>query len=84
MHLCMATRTISIDEEAYDRLARAKLDRKDSFSKVIKRATWEKDEPRCGDLLRRMTHLPPLGEKVLEQLEQTQLEDHPPDNPWNR
>lgn len=38
--LCMATKTVSVDLEAYERLCRARISDKESFSQVIKRATW--------------------------------------------
>ncbi len=34
--LCMATKTLSVDEAAYLRLMAAKRDRRESFSKVIR------------------------------------------------
>jgi hypothetical protein len=49
----MATKTLSVDDEAYERLRRARLHPKESFSKVIKRAKWETGRPRCGEILRR-------------------------------
>jgi predicted CopG family antitoxin len=42
------TKTISIDLEAYERLRRARRSRSESFSMVIKRATW-KDMDRLMD-----------------------------------
>ena len=36
----MATKTISIDLQAYERLRNARLTPDESFSKVIKRAVW--------------------------------------------
>lgn len=84
MHLCiMATKTISIDEEAYERLTRAKLDRRESFSKVIKRATWRITEPNCGNLLRTLENMSPIDEAEIERLESAQQEDLPPENSWS-
>ena len=78
----MATKTLSVDEEAYLRLVRAKRDRRESFSNVIKRARWDRGKKRCGDLLARaLGHVP--GE-VLAALDRAQAEDLPPADPWNR
>jgi predicted CopG family antitoxin len=80
--LCMATKTLSVDEEAYLRLVRAKQDRRESFSAVIKRARWDRGKKRCGDLLARASgHVPT---NVLDALDRAQAEDLPPDDPWNR
>jgi predicted CopG family antitoxin len=82
IHLCMATKTLSVDEEAYLRLVRAKQDRRESFSAVIKRARWDRGKKRCGDLLARASgHVPA---EVLDALDRAQAEDLPPDDPWNR
>ena len=78
----MATKTLSVDEEAYLKLVRAKQDRRESFSAVIKRARWDRGKKRCGDLLARASgHVP---EKVLDTLDRAQAEDRPPADAWNR
>ena len=80
--LCMATKTVSVDEEAYLHLVRAKGDRRESFSSVIKRAHWDQGKKRCGDLLARASgHVPT---EVLDALDRAQAEDLPPADPWKR
>jgi predicted CopG family antitoxin len=76
----MATKTISVDEEAYERLSRARRTAKESFSKVIKRAKWDDGERRCGDLLERAKGK--LTGAQIEMLERAQAEDEPPEDPW--
>lgn len=78
----MATKTLSIDEEAYLRLVRARRHAKESFSKVIKRTRWEDGPPRCGDVLARATGTVP--NELLDRLDEAQLADAPPDDPWKR
>jgi predicted CopG family antitoxin len=80
----MGTRTLSVDDAAYERLRRARLHPKESFSKVIKRAKWDSGKPRCAHVLRRAEGLPLLYEATLAYLEQAQAEDHPPLDPWKR
>lgn len=82
MHLCMATKTISVDLEAYDRLARARLRPNESFSKVIKRAHWEAPASTSAALLRALDGSPTLPEAVLNRLETSQKTDAPPPDPW--
>lgn len=79
----MATKTISIDLEAYEQLKRARLSAKDSFSQVIKRATWERKTMSCGDLLAALAALPVADERVLSDLAAAQSTDSAPDNPWS-
>lgn len=78
----MSTKTISIDLEAYERLSRARISPKDSFSRVIKRAKWETPAKTCGDLLQSLAGMPTADDDVLERLERAQAEDTSPDHPW--
>jgi predicted CopG family antitoxin len=78
----MSTKTISIDLEAYERLSRARLSPKDSFSRVIKRAKWEMSAKTCGDLLQSLAGMPTAEDEVLDRLERAQAEDEAPDQPW--
>jgi predicted CopG family antitoxin len=49
--LCMATKTISIETDAYALLAREKKDRTESFSRVIRRLFAERPALTAGELL---------------------------------
>jgi len=80
---CMATKTISIDIEAYEVLKRARRTEKDSFSQVIKRAKWDAIAPTCGDLLKALALMPAVDEKTLRYWEKAQREDATPDDPWS-
>jgi predicted CopG family antitoxin len=77
----MATKTISIDLDAYERLTRARLDEKESFSRVIKRAAWQQHAKTCGALFDSLSSLPVADEATLRYLESAQLADSPPDDP---
>jgi len=48
---CMATKTISIETDAYELLAREKRDDTDSFSRVIRRLFAERPALTAGELL---------------------------------
>lgn len=78
----MATKTLSVDEEAYRILARARLYAGESFSKVIKRAKWNEGRPRCGDLLAKAAGR--MSDAALDALDAAQKNDSPPDDPWSR
>jgi len=52
MHgMCMPTKTISIELDAYEKLAAAKTGPRDSFSKVIRRTHFETPTPTGVELL---------------------------------
>lgn len=78
----MATKTISIDIEAYERLRRARVSRTESFSMVIKRATWPTPARTAGALLEALERAPVMDEASLARLEKAQVADHPPEDSW--
>ncbi|MFW5920436.1 MAG: hypothetical protein ACOCUS_01250 [Polyangiales bacterium] len=78
----MATKTISIDREAYEKLCRARLRRTESFSQVIKRGHWESAPSTGAALLEALASAPLPGEQVLERLEHAQHADEPPGRAW--
>lgn len=82
IHACMATKTISIDIEAYERLRRARRERSESFSMVIKRAVWPTPPRTAGAMLDSLDHTPVLSDDVLDRLEEAHAADAPPEDPW--
>jgi predicted CopG family antitoxin len=78
----MATKTISIDIEAYERLRRARRTRSESFSMVIKRALWPAPPRTAGALLKAFEGAPVMDEEALDRLEKAQAGDRPPEDPW--
>lgn len=78
----VATKTISIDLEAYERLRRARLAPDESFSRVIKRARWRNDLKTAAGLLRSLQEAPLPDPSVLDRLDEAQRTDFPPGDPW--
>ena len=79
----MATKTISVDLEAYERLSQARKSPKESFSQVIRRAQWPERAKTCGDLLTALAGMPAVPEEVIQRLDEAQAQDFPPDDPWS-
>ena len=85
---CMATKTISIELDVYERLRREKRHPRESFSQVLRRARFEQSILRGSDLLelienrKRNSSLLSLAE--LDRLEAAQKIDNPPENKWAR
>jgi len=83
MHVsCMATKTITLEVDAYERLRSAKRPG-ESFSGVVRRAVFKESAPSGSDLL---TYFREGGSGVsgayLDAIERAAENDLPPDNPW--
>jgi predicted CopG family antitoxin len=79
----MATKTITIDMVAYERLTAARLRRDESFSQVIRRGRWDRPRSTASALLDALTRAPPLDDETLVRLERAQAADVAPADPWS-
>ena len=86
MYLCMATKTISVDVEAYERLRRAKASPRESFSQVIKRAVWPPHQGTAGGLLELSRSFADgplrLSDAILAELDRAQENDAAAPDRW--
>lgn len=83
MHsLCMATKTISLKLEAYERLRRARRSPDESFSDVVMRAEW----PEVGITARELRTAygvgPFLHADEMDRIEGALAADAPPEDKW--
>lgn len=79
----MATKTISLRLEAYERLKRARRTPKESFSDVVMRAQWPDVGLTAGELLATYErHGPYLSEEAVDQIAEAKAEDRPPEDKW--
>jgi len=78
----MATKTISLELDAYDKLRAAKK-AGESFSEVVRRARFE-NEPLSGQKLRAYLSSGGSGvsERYLAAVEKVESHDPVPDDPW--
>ena len=71
----MATKTITLELDAYEKLKRAKRGPRESFSSVVRRARWD-ESPAAGHLLgalREVHRLHPesfLDDRALDRIEE--------------
>ena len=81
--LCMATKTISVRVEAYERLRNARRHARESFSDVILRAVWQEAPITAGELLALYEEGGPfLSEGALDRIEEAKAADLPPEDKW--
>jgi predicted CopG family antitoxin len=78
----MATKTISVDLEAYERLRAARRSANESFSQVIKRAHWRNEPATAAALLEALAALPTVSDDMLPRLDDAQRADTPPEDRW--
>ena len=69
----MATKTITLELDAYERLKRAKRSPRESFSSVVRRARFDDDVPTVADLLVHMERRTDfVSEEVLDEMDRVQ------------
>ena len=79
----MATKTISLKIEAYERLRTARRYPTESFSEVVLRATWPEDTITARDVLALgRTRGARLSMAELDAIEASKLLDVPPEDKW--
>lgn len=78
----MATKTITLELDAYEKLKSAKQPG-ESFSQVVRRATWPAEPITAERLLKLLEKRGPLfSEAELDTIEAASRIDQPPSDPW--
>jgi len=83
----MATKTITLELDAYERLRRAKRGPRESFSAVVRRAVWPQEPLTAAALLARLTAQMQTGdglvpEDVLDRLDAAQRQSRVSVSKW--
>jgi len=82
---CMATKTISLKIEAYQRLRSVRRYPDESFSNVVLRATWPEETLTARDVLEHLRSRPPvLTQEALDRIDAASRGDAPPDEKWTK
>lgn len=79
----MATKTISLNEVAYERLSAQRQGPGDSFSRIVMRAHWENETVTAGELLRNWKDEPPFfSDEELESISKAKENQTEPIDKW--
>ena len=79
----MATKTISLKLEAYEKLRRARRYPTESFSEVVLRGSWPEETVTGGELLRLLEKRGPFfSEEALRRIDEAKKTDGPPEDKW--
>jgi hypothetical protein len=79
----MGTKTISLREEAYQRLKAAKRGPSESFSDVVMRAVWPDAPLSAADYLRLVRDRGPgYTPAQLDRIDEVSASDRPPEEKW--
>jgi predicted CopG family antitoxin len=80
----MATKTISLRVEAYDKLRHARSHERESFSDVVMRARWDDQTVTGGELLALVRERGPLYDSdELDVIEGVKSEGKAPADKWS-
>lgn len=77
----MATKTITLELDAYERLLRAKRHSRESFTSVVRRLVIPDEGATGRDLLSGKVSLNFLSDEDLDAVDRMNREDSPPDIP---
>jgi predicted CopG family antitoxin len=81
----MATKTISLRLDAYEKLKRARRSHEESFSEVVLRGHWPEPLLSGAELLARYRrHGPFFDEEELSRIEELKQRDRPPEDKWTK
>ena len=79
----MATKTVSITVDAYEKLRSARRYPSESFTQVILRAEWPEDTITAAELLSRLDDAPaPFTSAELDAIERAKAEPREPEDKW--
>jgi predicted CopG family antitoxin len=86
---CMATKTITLEMDAYERLRMAKRSPSESFSSVVRRAVFPGSPSTAGEILavvrsRLATRRTLLSEEVADRLDKAQANPRSSESHWGR
>lgn len=79
----MGTKTISLRDEAYERLRRARRNPGESFSEVVMRAVWPDAPLTAGAFLDLVRERGPMyAAEELDRVDEVSALDLPPNDKW--